>query len=161
MSWYALYTRSQHEKVVGSMLVQKGFEVFIPLYTSIRRWKDRNKKLLLPLFPSYVFLHGGLDRRIDVLTTPGVCSFVGAAGPAEIAAPEINAIRQAVDAAPVRIEPHPFVNTGDRVRVVAGPFEGIEGILVRNKGMYRLVISVDTLGQSAALEIDTANVVHV
>jgi len=140
MSWYALYTRSQHEKTVSGMLSQKGFEVFVPLYTSIRRWKDRNKKLQLPLFPSYVFLHGGLERRIDVLTTPGVCSFVGASGPAEIPAPEIDAIRQAVDAAPVRIERHPFVSTGDRVRVVNGPFEGIEGILVRNKGMYRLYI---------------------
>src|ERR1700761_2270522 len=71
-SWWALYTRHQHEKVIAQILGTKGFEVFLPLYESVRRWKDRNKLLSLPLFPCYVFIRGGLDRRLHVLTTPGI-----------------------------------------------------------------------------------------
>src|ERR1700739_4664094 len=70
--WWALYTRHQHEKVVADMLTAKGFEVFLPVYESIRRWKDRSKVLSLPLFPCYVFVRGGLNRRLQVVTTPGV-----------------------------------------------------------------------------------------
>src|ERR1700677_3493171 len=70
--WWALYTRHQHEKTVADMLSAKGFEVFLPLYESMRRWKDRQKMLSLPLFPCYVFVRGGLNRRLQVVTTPGV-----------------------------------------------------------------------------------------
>src|SRR6202046_5900919 len=70
--WWALYTRHQHEKVVADMLSAKGFEVFLPLYDSIRRWKDRQKLLSLPLFPCYVFVRGGFDRRLPIISTPGV-----------------------------------------------------------------------------------------
>ena len=68
--WWALYTRHQHEKVVADMLLAKGFEVFLPLYTSKRRWKDRTKTLSMPMFPCYVFVRGGLHRRLEVMTTP-------------------------------------------------------------------------------------------
>src|ERR1700758_3827941 len=70
--WWVLYTRHQHEKTVASILSKKGFEVFLPVYDSVRRWKDRNKMLSLPLFPCYVFVRGGLDRRLQVVTTPGI-----------------------------------------------------------------------------------------
>lgn len=159
-AWYALYTRNQHEKAVRGMLSNKGFEVFLPLYTAIHSWKDRKKELRLPLFPCYIFLKGGLDRRLDVLTTPGVCFFVGANGPAVIPSAEIDGIRRATDSSLV-IEPHPFVRCGDRVRVKSGPFEGIEGILVRKKSLYRLVLSVELLGRSAAVEIDSAMVERI
>src|SRR5208282_417281 len=71
-AWCALYTRHQHEKTVAGMLSVKGFEVFLPLYDSVRRWKDRKKMLSLPLFPGYVFVRGGVNRRLQILTTPGV-----------------------------------------------------------------------------------------
>jgi hypothetical protein len=71
-SWWAVYTRHQHEKAVAQVLSSKGFEVFLPLYDSVRRWKDRNKTLSLPLFPCYVFVRGGLNRRLQVVTTPGI-----------------------------------------------------------------------------------------
>src|ERR1700722_14686836 len=71
-AWWALYTRHQHEKAVAEMLAAKGFDIFLPLYDSTRRWKDRRKVISLPLFPCYVFVRGGLERRLQVVTTPGV-----------------------------------------------------------------------------------------
>lgn len=157
-AWRALYTRHQHEKVVAEMLLQKGFEVFLPLYESTRRWKDRSKLLTLPLFPCYVFVRGGLNRRLQVLTTPGV-HMILSCGERDAMIPdeEIQAIRKTVEG-PCRIEPHPFLKCGERVRVTRGCLEGVEGILVRKKNLYRLILSVDMLAQSVAVEIDAADV---
>jgi transcription antitermination factor NusG len=156
--WWALYTRHQHEKTVATMLSAKGFEVFLPLYGSTRRWKDRSKMITLPLFPCYVFLRGGLDRRLQVVTTPGV-HMVLLRGERVAAIPEaeIQAIRRAVEG-PFRVEPHPFLKCGERVRVTRGSLEGVEGILVRKKNLYRLVLSVDMMAQSVAMEIDATDV---
>lgn len=152
--WYALYTRNQHEKVVAQILSSKGFEVFLPLYYTVHRWKDRNKELCLPLFPCYVFLKGGLDRRSDIVKTPGMYAFVGAQGRAEaIPGAEIEAIRRAAEGS-VRGEPHPLLACGDRVRVKSGPLDGVEGLLVRKKNVYRLVICVELLGRAVALDVD-------
>src|SRR6266478_5295639 len=93
-TWYALYTKHQHEKVVARNLACKGFEIFLPLYAVARNWRDRVKLLNVPLFPSYLFLKGGLDRRLDIMTTPGVHALVSNAGePASIPAAEIEGIR--------------------------------------------------------------------
>jgi transcription antitermination factor NusG len=156
--WWALYTRHQHEKTVAEMLSAKGFEVFLPLYESIRRWKDRSKMLTLPLFPCYVFVRGGLNRRLQVVTTPGVhmILFRGEMV-AIIPEAEIQAIRKVVEG-PFRVEPHPFLKCGERVRVTRGSLEGVEGVLVRKKNLYRLVLSVDMMAQSVAVEIDAADV---
>lgn len=153
-NWYAVYTRHQHEKAVARVLENKGFTTFLPLYQEPRRWRDRVKLLSLPLFPCYVFVKGGLERRLDILTTPGIFSFVLSAGePAPIPFVEMNAIRRGleVDARPI---PHPFLKVGDWVRVRSGPLKQIRGILVRNKGRYRLVLSVEILGKAASFEID-------
>jgi transcription antitermination factor NusG len=156
--WWALYTRHQHEKTVAEMLSAKGFEVFLPVYESIRRWKDRSKMLTLPLFPCYVFVRGGLNRRLQVVTTPGVHMILfRGERVAIIPEGEIEAIRKAVEG-PFRIEPHPFLKCGERVRVTRGSLEGVEGILVRKKNLYRLVLSVDMMAQSVSLEIDAADV---
>jgi transcription antitermination factor NusG len=156
--WWALYTRHQHEKTVAEMLSAKGFEVFLPLYESIRRWKDRSKMLTLPLFPCYVFVRGGLNRRLQVVTTPGVHMILfRGERVAIIPEAEIQAIRKAVEG-PFRVEPHPFLQCGERVRVTRGSLEGVEGILVRKKNLYRLVLSVDMMAQSVAVEIDATDV---
>lgn len=156
--WWALYTRHQHEKVVADILSAKGFEVFLPLYESIRRWKDRNKVLSMPLFPCYVFVRGGLNRRLQVVTTPGVHMILFSGEKvAIIPEAEIQAIRAAAEG-PFQLEPHPFLKCGERVRVKRGPLEGVEGVLVRKKNLHRLVLSVDMLAQSVALEIDAADV---
>lgn len=159
--WYALYTRHQHEKAVERILSSKGFETFLPLYNAVHRWKDRNKQLLLPLFPSYVFVQSYLDRRLEILSTPGVFGLVGTAGhPSPISREEVESVRLAVESS-FRVEPHPFLNCGDRVRITSGPLEGTEGVLIRKKNAFRLVLSVQILGRSAAVEIDDATVEKV
>jgi transcription antitermination factor NusG len=152
--WYAIYTRHQHEKTVAQILTSKGFEVFLPLYGAAHRWKDRTKVVSLPLFPCYVFLRGGLERRLDIVTTPGIYALVSTAGqPAAIPPIELEAVRRAVEST-LRVEPHPFLKCGDWVRVKCGPLAGFQGILIRKKNLYRLVLSVEMLGKAAAVEID-------
>jgi transcription antitermination factor NusG len=153
-AWYVLYTRHQHEKTVAQILTSKGFEILLPLYSTARRWKDRTKLISSPLFPCYVFLKGGLERRLDVMTTPGIHALVSTAGqPAAIPVDEIEAIRRVAESG-ARVEPYPYLKCGDRMRVKCGPLVGIEGILVRKKNLYRLVLSMNVLGKSAAVEID-------
>lgn len=156
--WYAVYTRHQHEQSVAESLNRNGIEIFLPTYSSKRKWKDRIKILSLPLFPSYVFLHGGLDRRVKVLSTPGVYSIVGFGGQAvAISDAEIDAIRRAVQSG-LRAEPHPYLQCGDRVRVKTGPLAGIEGILTRKKSSCRLILSAEVLQKSIAVEVDAFSI---
>jgi transcription antitermination factor NusG len=157
-AWWALYTRHQHEKTVAEVLSNKGFDVFLPVYESVRRWKDRNKILSLPLFPCYVFVRGGMNRRLQVVTTPGVHTILYTGERiAIIPSEEIDAIRRAVNS-PSRIEPHPFLRCGEKVRVTRGSLEGVVGVLVRKKSLYRLVLSVEMLAQSVSVEIDASDV---
>jgi len=151
--WYALYTRHQHEKMVDQILTHKGFSTFLPLYATTHNWKDRTKALSLPLFPCYVFLKGGIERRLQILTTPGIYGLVSSAGlPAAIPNMEIEAIRRVVESG-TRVEAHPFLKCGNWVRVKCGPLTGIEGILVRKKNISRLVLSVEILGTAASIEV--------
>jgi len=157
-AWWAVYTQHQHEKSVAEMLAGKGFEVFLPLHESTRRWKDRQKVLSLPLFPCYVFVRGVLSRRLQVVTTPGIHMVLSRGENIEVIPEgEIDAIRRAVQGA-YRMEPHPFLKVGERVRVTRGSLEGVEGILVRKKNLYRLVLSVDMLAQSVGVEVSASDV---
>jgi transcription antitermination factor NusG len=156
--WWAVYTRHQHEKVVADMLSAKGFQVFLPLYESTRRWKDRRMVLSLPLFPCYVFVRGGMDRKLQVVTTPGIHMILYRGEQiAVIPDQEIQSIQRVVDG-PSSVEPHPFLKCGTRVRVIRGSLEGVEGILTRKKNLFRLVISVDMLAQSVAVEVHASDV---
>ncbi len=160
-SWYALYTRHQHEKMVDQVLTNKGFDTFLPLYATTHNWKDRTKSLTLPLFPCYVFLRGGIERRLQILTTPGIYGLVSSAGqPAVIPDIEIDAIRRVVESG-ARVEAHPYLKCGNWVRVKSGPLAGIEGILVRKKNISRLVLSVEILGTAAAIEVEAFQVEEV
>ncbi len=160
-SWYALYTRHQHEKCVHQVLAGKGFESFLPLYTTAHQWKDRVKRVSLPLFPCYVFLRGPIVQWLPVLTTPGVHTVVGCGGqPASISSVEIEAIRTVVES-PVHAEPHPYLKCGDHVRVTAGPLRGLEGLLLRKKNWCKLLLSVEMLQRSVAVEVDAAMVQRV
>ena len=159
--WYAAHTRHQHEKIVADILTHKGFEVFLPLYTEIRQWRDRRKKLMLPLFTCYVFLRGDLDRRLAILQTPGVHGLVTTAGKlAAIPEAEIEAVRSLIQNR-IYVEPHPFLRCGDLVRVKSGALAGLEGFLIRKKGEARLVISVNLLERSVAAEVDASTVERV
>jgi len=160
-AWYALYTRHQHEKAVAQSLEGKGFDVFLPLYNAVHRWKDRTKQLSLPLFPCYVFLRTGAGEWLPVLTTPGVHMVVSCSGlPTPIPEAEIDSIRRVVENSTL-VEPHPFLRTGDWVRVRSGPLADVEGILVRKKSKFRLVLSVEMLGKSASVEVDLAIVERI
>jgi transcription antitermination factor NusG len=152
--WYAVYTRHQHEKVVADVIARKGIEVFLPTYEVHSRWADRTKILQRPLFPCYVFVQADVRmRRLAILETAGVHFIVGGGRPEEIPAREIESIKRAIDNQ-FSCEPFPFLSVGDRVRIKAGPLEGIEGFLVRKKNDYRLVLSVEMLQKSVAVEID-------
>jgi len=152
--WYAAYTTVRHEKVVAQQLEQRSVEAFLPLYRSLRRWKDRRKLVELALFPGYVFVKIVIEERLRVLQVPGVVSLVGFNGkfPA-LPEPEITALRNGLENN-LYAEPHPYLRIGRRVRVVRGPMAGAEGILTRKKDKYRVVISIDVLMRSVAVEVD-------
>ena len=160
-NWYALLTRHQHEKSVALSLSNKNQEVYLPLFRSVRRWQDRAKQIWLPLFPGYVFIRGGMERQLEIVTTPGVVHIVSCGGrPAIVPQIQLDAVRRIIESS-LDVETHPYLQCGERVRVKTGPLMGLEGILIRTKGVDRLVVSMEILGRSAAVEIDVSNVGRV
>jgi transcription antitermination factor NusG len=158
-NWYAAYTCARHEKKVVQQLEQRGIQSFLPLYHSVRRWKDRRKELDLVLFPSYVFVRLSLADRLRVLQLPSVVRFVTFNGePAALEGGDIEALRSGM-AQCMQPEHHPYLTVGRRVKVVHGPFSGAQGFLVRWKNSSRLVISIDAIMRSVSVEIDEADVV--
>ena len=152
--WYAAYTTARHEKVVAQQLTERRVETFLPLYRSWHRWQDRRKLVELALFPSYVFVKINALNKLRVLQVSGVVHLVSFNGQlAELPEAEINALRNGLEH-DVYAEPHPYLRIGRRVRVVRGPMTGTEGILVRKKDKYRVVMSIDVLMRSVAVEID-------
>jgi transcription antitermination factor NusG len=156
--WYATYTCSRHEKTVAQYLKDKQIETFLPLYRSWRRWKDRRKAIDLALFPSYLFVRIPAQDRIKVLQVPGVVHLVGFQGQlSAVPEHEIDALRQAL-ANEIYVEPHPYLRMGQRVRVVRGPLMGMEGILSRKDDRSRIVISIEAIMRSIAVEVDITDV---
>ena len=156
--WYAVYTCVRHEKMVARQFTERNVDCFVPLYRAVHRWKDRRKTLDLALFPGYVFVRITLSERLKVLQVPSVVSLISFNGrPVPIEEKEIEVLRQGL-ARDVRIEPHPYLTVGRRVRLKAGPLAGTEGILVRRKDSCRLVMSIDLLMRSVAVEVDEADV---
>ncbi|HTL46791.1 MAG TPA: UpxY family transcription antiterminator [Verrucomicrobiae bacterium] len=155
--WYALYTRSRHEKIAAEQLAKKNIQTFLPLRTITRRWSDRKKIIQQPLFAGYLFVHTALDRRWNVLNSQGVVRFVGPSPGNPIAVPErdITAIQRFVKEE-IDIDPFPYLKEGTKVYVRAGPFKGTEGFIVRKDGRCRLILSLEVLMQSVSIEIDQA-----
>lgn len=159
--WYAAYTLANHEKRVMEQFTERSVEHFLPLYESVRSWKDRRVKLQLPLFPGYVFVRLELRDRLRVLQVPSVVRLVGFNGhPAVLPDKEIEALRTSV-AMQLRAEPHPYLTVGRRVRIKSGPLAGVEGILVRKKSVFRVVLSVDFILRSAAVEVDASDIERI
>ncbi len=157
--WYALYTCPRHEKRVAEQVEQRRISCFLPLYRSVRRWKDRRKELELALFPGYVFVRIAPQNRLQVLMLPGVIRLVMFNGqPSALPEEEIESLRRGL-AGCVGMTPHPYLQVGRRVRVRSGPMAGLEGILRRRKEGLRLVISIEMLARAVAVEIDEADVV--
>ena len=153
LSWCAVYTYPRHEKAVSEQLRWKRLEVFLPTFEKESRWKDRKMRLQLPLFPGYVFTRIQSSERAKVLTTPSVVRILSFNGmPAPIADTEIDAIRLCLDRG-ATLGKHCFLGVGERVRVLGGAFEGLEGIVLRQKNRCKLLISIQLIHQSVTLEI--------
>jgi transcription antitermination factor NusG len=151
--WFALQTRSRAENLVATQLRGKGYEPFLPVYKSRRRWSDRVKEFELPLFPGYLFCRFNPLDRLPIIVTPGVLQVVGAGKkPIAVDDAEIATVRTAIQSGLPR-QPWPFPQAGQRVRVECGPLRGLEGVLLSLKGGHRLVLSVTLLQRSVAVEV--------
>lgn len=154
LDWFALTVKPQHERAAAQALESKGLESFLPLYRARRLWSDRVKELHRTLFPGYVFCRFRFGDRARVLATPSVRSVVGFGRlPAPVAEAELETVRSIV-ASGLPAGPWPFLKAGQAVRVDAGPLTGLEGILVQLKDAYRVVVSIQLLQRSVAVEID-------
>jgi len=159
--WYAAYTCAKHEKRVAEQFTERALENFLPQYESVRRWRDRRVKLQMPLFPGYVFVRLALRDRLRALETPSVVRLVGFNGhPIALPDKEMEALRACVEAR-LAAEPHAYLTVGRRVRIKTGPLAAMEGVLIRKKNRYRVVLSLDLIARSAAVEVDAADVQRI
>jgi transcription antitermination factor NusG len=157
-SWYAAYTYANHEKKAAAEISRRGMESFLPVYRTMRRWSDRRVELELPLFPSYVFVRMEMRDRLNLLQVPGVAWLVGFGGtPAALPGEDIEGLRTRLRGQ-LRADPHPFLTAGRRVCVKCGPLAGLQGILVRRKGKFRLVVSIELIKRAMAVDVDAADV---
>jgi transcription antitermination factor NusG len=152
--WYALRTKSRHEKVAEEYLRGLGVEVFLPLYKSRRLWSDRVKFVDLPLFDGYLFGRFAAGHALVVRSAPGVLYVVSSGDvPAPVPESEIDAVRRVLEKGLVA-SPTPYLREGMRVRIRGAAFEGVEGRLEKVKSQFRLVLSIHLLQRSVALEVD-------
>ena len=157
MAWYALYTRSRHEKKVDALLTEKNVETYLPLYTQVRQWKDRKKKIEMPLFSSYLFVNFDYKYRFDILQTDGIIKIVHFNGnPAVIPDWQIGSLKKMLDE-PKSLQLEQYFNSGELVEVIAGPMRGMRGMVMMRKNSHRLVLSIDGIMQSVSVEIDQGN----
>ena len=154
LPWFALVVRPHHEQTVRDGLTMKGLENFLPQYTAMRHWSDRSKRLSLPLFPGYVFCRFEPGRPTPVLRTPGVRSAVSF-GKILTSIPEsdIQRLRLIVDSGS-GVEPWPYIQVGQRMRINAGPLAGLDGILQEVRNTWRIVVGVDLLQRSIAVQLE-------
>jgi transcriptional antiterminator NusG len=158
LAWYAIWTRSRHEQVVREQLQRKGYETFLPTVLRWSRWKDRRKKIDWPLFPGYCFARFESQRRLPVLTCPGVVNIVSFNGDiAPIPDQEIDGIRRLVES-DLQYDPCPLIREGTMVEVMHGPLKGVVGRLTRKGPHARLMLAVDLIGQAVSVEVDAADV---
>ena len=161
--WYAIRTRSRHEKVAVRELEAQAIPVFLPLVISVRQWSDRRTKVEMPLFPGYAFVRVDYlsGDRVRVLRATGVVDFVGhRAEGTSIPDEQIESIRTIL-IRNVPVKEHPFLNVGQRIRVRNGALSGVEGILVAVKGTRQLVISVEPIQRSLCISLDDYQIENV
>jgi len=157
--WFAVYTTCRHEKRIAQHLMQREIEHYLPLYQTERKWRDGSRVTLeLPLFPSYLFVHIRRSERASVLSVPGALAVVGGTGgePAPLPDAAIEALRNG--SKEHRIEPHPLLRVGQFARIRSGAFAGMEGIVVRKKSGFRVVLTLEQIMQSVAVELNEDDV---
>lgn len=159
--WYALRTRSRHEKVTSAYLERRGFEVFLPLVDRIRQWKDRRVHVQFPLFPGYCFIRCSVGHHRQVKMTVGAVELVGVAGrPIPVPLEEVEAVRRLVTSI-LPVDPHPTLEPGKPVEVIRGPLAGLRGVLIRKGPRARLLVGISLLRQGASVDIAAGDVVPV
>ncbi len=152
--WFALAVKPRFDKAVARTLDTKGFETFLPLYKKRHNYGPRNKEFELPLFPGYVFCRFNSLMRLPIVTTPGVTHILGAGNrPVPLSETEIASLQIAMKAQ-LPLQPFPFLQVGQRVRIEAGVLAGVVGIVVNVKRSVNLVLSVTLLQRSVLLEIN-------
>jgi transcription antitermination factor NusG len=153
-SWYAVFTKSNHEKRVASYYAERQIEHFLPLYHVVHNWTNNRKAALdLPLFPGYLFVHTTLQERLRVLGPPGALCLVGRGdAPTPLPDFEIESLRSSLQQR--SFEPHPSLAVGAKVRIRTGSLAGMEGVVVRKKNSVRVVLTLDLIMQSVAVEVD-------
>jgi transcription antitermination factor NusG len=156
--WFAAYTIPRHEKHVQELLTERGIENFLPLYRATRLWKKSCPTVLdLPLFPACVFVRIAQMARGTILGMPGVVSIVGSPNkPWPLPDSEMEGLRLGIQTQ--KIEPHPYSKFGERVRIKSGLMSGVEGILIRKKNEFRVVLTIDTIMRSVAVEVDVDDI---
>jgi len=155
LSWYAILSRSRHEKVASAALTKSGITTFLPIVSQVRRWSDRRKIVEMPLFPGYLFVQipNSSEAQLQVLKATGVAQFIGnRQGPIPVPDKEVAAVN-AVLRAQVECSPYPFLRVGQRVRIRGGSLEGIEGILIAHESASKLVISIEIIQRSLAVSV--------
>lgn len=159
--WYALRTKSRHEKQVRDQLERQGIEPLLPTVKRLSQWKDRKKEIEVPLFSGYCFVRLSQQSRLPAQKVSGVVEVVGSGSrPEPIPDEEIEALRTLMTSV-LPYDPHPYLHEGMAVEVVRGPLQGVHGILLRKEKRHRLVIGVRLIQQAAAVEIDVRDVVPV
>jgi transcription antitermination factor NusG len=158
--WYAIHTRSRHEKKVASLLETSRLEPYLPTRKLIKKWSDRRKLVEFPLFPGYLFVRIPLIEKNRVLHTPGVVRLLGHFAPEPVPDEQIASLKR-FENHEVEVDPYLHLQPGRYVRVVRGPFKGCSGVLLRKKTRYRLVVNLKVIMQSVSVEIDASDVVHV
>jgi transcription antitermination factor NusG len=158
--WFAVWTRSRQEKSAASVLEMLGVPHFLPLKSEVRQWSDRKQNVTVPLFSGYLFVRidPARDGRLQVLKAPGIAGFVGnQTGPLPVPDQQIEDIRTVLGTR-VACTVLPLLNEGDPVRVVQGPFAGVEGRLVRSNSSSRLAISIEMIHQTLVVSISRNDV---
>lgn len=159
--WYALRTKSRHEKLVRDQLDKQGIEPLLPTVKRLSQWKDRKKEIEVPLFSGYCFVRFAQREKTPVQKVTGVVEIVGnKSRPEPIPEQEIDALRRLMTSV-LPYDPHPYLHEGMQVEVVRGPLQGVQGILLRKEKRHRLVIGVQLIQQAAAVEIDVNDVAAV
>jgi transcription antitermination factor NusG len=152
--WYALQLRTRWESSTAALLSAKGYQTFLPTYNILKRGRGRSTEVPAPLFPGYLFCRFNVFDRLPVLITPGVITVVGMGRiPVPVEVSELEAIQKMVSTG-LRVEPWPFLEVGQVVRIEDGALSGVEGVLTSFKGTSRIVVSISLLRRSVALEID-------
>jgi transcription antitermination factor NusG len=156
--WYAVYTRSRHEKVAETNLRNKGITTFLPLREVVSRWKDRKKTINVPLFPSYIFVNIGIEDIYKVMYTKGVLKIVGCNGtPVPVPTEQIESIR-VLTQSKLKYDPYPYLDMGTEVIIKSGPLQGVIGKIVDKRSKHKIILSIDLIKRSVCVEVDVLDI---